>query len=333
VIEIETKTGRATKVARPFLFYKKYGTICIQTGPEMDPRTTPQTNTMKSHLLAIAATLLLGLFAPAKGAIVFDLNFPDVTNHTGTNWDDPTYGPAVRQELANVLNNFGLLFKSNSHINLKVISTMSGSYYAASGTSSFQMDPSGRFYDTAMYLKITKGIDINGSSEEAQLFYSFNYSALNYPDINRDGSVNGADFNLNICGLTRHEILHQFGVSSFIWNGASSSDRFGRYDTFLYDHTGTPYLNPNGSLKLGMNMNDPDAYFLSLDGHPYEVASPGDLSHLNDIMYPYRRDMNDDDRRVLDTLGYQLMPNPEPTSVLLIAAGAGILLGRRQRKR
>lgn len=284
-------------------------------------------------LRAIFAGILLVTAVTAKSAVTFSLRFADVDGHTNANWDDPNYGAQARSTLQNSLNEFGQAFTTPITITLtlNITSSMSTNYYASAATSSYQLDPTGRFYDGNTYTKITTGVDTNGAEYDGHIDYSFNLSALNFPDLNGDGSRDVRDFTLNVKGLTRHELLHVLGMTSFISAGVGANQKFTRHDGFLQDSTGQPYVSISGSMNPSVIMNDANALFYSpVTGASFKVASAGDFSHLMGPMYPYHESFNSDDKTYLRTLGYAVAP--EPSSIGLLLVIGGIALARRPRR-
>src|SRR3954471_24824448 len=75
---------------------------------------------------------LVLLASAARGAVTFDLNFPDVVNHTGQNWDDPTYGAQARTTLQEVVNDIGRNFATDAAVHLVITSSMTTAYAAGS---------------------------------------------------------------------------------------------------------------------------------------------------------------------------------------------------------
>lgn len=279
------------------------------------------------HLLLLA---VLATTYTTNAAVTFDLTFPDVVNDTNVNWDDPNYGSVARATLQGSLNEFGTVFAQSATISLNITSSQA-TYFASAGTATYQFEPGLRFYDGNTYLKITTGNDVNGTAFDGSIDYSFNYAALNYPDLDGNGIRDVRDFTINIKGLTRHEIIHVLGMSSFISAGASQSQRFTRHDTFLYDSSGNPFVTPIGSLSLAANVNDPNSYFDPVgSGANYRIASQGDYSHLLGVMYPYRASINEDDKTYFATLGYLIVP--EPTSAALMLTGISFLACSRLRR-
>ena len=251
---------------------------------------------MKSILGRVAALALFVSALPAHGGVTFQLTFQDVVDNTNIHWDDPAQGAQAQAELQQRLNEFGQSFTETATIKLLITGSEELSYFASSGASSYQLEEGGRFLDGSVYIKITRGIDVNGAAVDGSIDYSFN--PAHYASYN--------EFINNIQGLTRHELMHVLGQSSFL--GGPSP--FSRHDKFLFDSAGHAFANPDGSANPAANLNDAGSVFRPIgpgaapDGPPYEIAGPGDFSHLIGIMYPYRQTYNENDLNYLRTLGY-----------------------------
>jgi len=243
-------------------------------------------------VLGVFTASLSWLTPVAMGAVTFHLNFPDVTSHTGRYWDDPTYGAAARAEIQKRLNEFGATFASHQTVSLTIASTITTSFYANSGAATYQLQSSG-FYDGTAYVKINTGVDINGAAPDGTITFNFNFG--------HSAPANFPDFIANIQGLTRHELIHVLGMNSFI-----GSSHLARYDHFLFDSTGVPIANADGTPNSAANLSDPGIYFLASTGAHYVIAASGDYSHLIGVMYPYRYSFNAADRAWLRTMGYAI---------------------------
>lgn len=245
---------------------------------------------LRGWLGAIFLAGLAGL--PAKGAVTFHLNFPDVTSHTGHYWDDPTYGAAARAEIQKQLTKFGKTFASSQSVTLTIGSTITTAFYANSSSATAQLQPSG-FYDASAYIKITTGVDINGGAPDGSITFNFNFG--------HSAPANFPDFIANIQGLTRHELIHVLGMNSFI-----GSANLSRYDHFLFDSMGVPIANPDGTPNAAANLADPGIYFLTSTGTHFVIAAAYDYSHLIGVMYPYKYAFDAADRAWFTTMGYAL---------------------------
>src|SRR4051812_32942241 len=252
--------------------------------------------------------IVLNLFAfHARAAVTFDLTFPDVTGHTGQNWDDPTYGSQARSALLNVLDEIGREFADTSTIQLTITSSMTTAYAAGSYYATTQVAPGG-FRDGNIYVKLRTGADINGAAVDGGIEYSFNFAGLHYTDANNDGFLDMRDFIANLQGLTRHEALHLFGSVSGIDYTNRASSQPTRHDTFLFDSAGHPFVS-SGAVSSTANLDERDAYFDPAgDGPNFKINAAHDYSHLIGTTFPYRRLVSDNDRTYLATLGYALAP-------------------------
>lgn len=250
---------------------------------------------MKFLLGAFAALALSLSVLPARGAVVFQLTFKDVVDDTNIHWDDPAKGVEAQARLQQVLNEFGQSFTETANIHLHITGSQAA-HFAAASPAEHELVPGGRFYDGSVYIKITRGIDINGNDFDGSIDYSF--PPAHYADY--DAFIN------NIQGLTRHELFHILGQISFL-DGAGP---FTRHDKFLFDSNGNPFAKPDGLRNPPANYDDPNSVFRPIgaggtpDGPPYEIAQQYDYSHLVGIMYPYRQTYNENDLNYLRTLGY-----------------------------
>ena len=266
---------------------------------------------MKSRVrrLGLTCALITALLASApmlRAELIFSLSFPDVTNDTNQNWDDPTYGSQARATLQAVLDEIGREFVEIAMIQLEITSSMTTAYAAGANTATQVLQPGG-FRDGNTYIEIRTGNDINGSATDAFIEYSFNLSL--YSDNNGDGVVNYLDFIANLRGLTRHEILHILGAVSGIDPANPAASQVTRHDTLLFDSAGRKLVNPDGSISSTANLHDANAYFDSLGSFPnYQINASHDFAHLIGIHFPYRTTINDDDRAYLRTLGYAAPP-------------------------
>jgi hypothetical protein len=259
----------------------------------MTCETTPMSDTLRRAMRLVFIACLAGPMAAVMGAVTFHLDFPDVTSHTGHYWDDPTYGADARAEIQKQLTKFGKAFAANESVTLTIGSTVTTAFYADSAFATSQLQSSG-FYDGSVYVKINTGVDINGSAPDGSITYNFNFG--------HSAPANFPDFIANIQGLTRHELIHVLGMVSFI----GSSSNLSRYDKFLFDSTGTPIANPDGTLNPAANLNDAGIYFAALTGAHYVIAAAHDYSHLIGIMYPYKYAFDAADRAWFKTMGYAL---------------------------
>lgn len=260
---------------------------------------------MKRAIILVATIQLLAL--TARGAVTFDLTFPDVASHTGQNWDDPTYGAAARAKLQETLNEFGRTFADNAAIQLVITSSLTTAYAAGSYSTPDQLQP-GKFYDANIYSKIRRGIDLNGAAVDGGIEYSFNFAGLHYADRDDNGVLDMRDFILNLPGLTRHEALHLVGHVSGIDATTRSNSRPTRHDVFLYDAAGRPFVT-DGVVTSTANLDDAGAYFDPIGSGPnFQIRAVHDFSHLLGTTHPFRELVNNDDRTYLATLGYPLAP-------------------------
>jgi len=243
----------------------------------------------------IFITCLAGPMTATMGAVTFHLEFPDVTSHTGHYWDDPTYGADARAEIQKQLTKFGKTFAASETVTLTIASTITTAYYANSSFATSQLQPSG-FYDGGVYVKINTGVDLNGSAPDGTITFNFNFG--------HSAPANFHDFIANIQGLTRHELIHVLGMVSFI-----GSSNLSRYDKFLFDSTGTPIANSDGTPNSSANLADPGIYFVADTGVHYTIAAAYDYSHLIGIMYPYKYSFDAADRAWFRTMGYALASN------------------------
>jgi hypothetical protein len=84
------------------------------------------------------------------------------------------------------------------------------------------------------------------------------------------------------------------------------SSNLSRYDKFLFDSTGTPLANSDGTPNSSANLADPGIYFAADTGAHYTIAAAYDYSHLIGIMYPYKYSFDAADRAWFRTMGYAL---------------------------
>lgn len=259
--------------------------------------------------LSVFVGVLAILFAStplAPAEVSFALSFPDVTAHTNQNWDDPTYGSLARSTLQSVLDEIGREFVETATIQMSITSSMTTAYTAGANYASDVLQPGG-FRDGNVYVKIRTGSDVNGAATDAFIEYSFNLSL--YSDQNGDGVVNYLDFVANLKGLTRHEIIHVLGAVTGIDLANPAGSHVTRHDTFLFDSAGRALVNPGGSVSSTANLHDPNAYFDTIGALPnFPINREGDFGHLIGVHFPYRRDINDNDRAYFRTLGYAAPP-------------------------
>ncbi len=248
---------------------------------------------LRGPLRLVFLAFLAGPMTAVMGAVTFHLEFPDVTSHTGHYWNDPTYGADARAEIQKQLNKFGKTFAANATVTLRINSTITTSFYADSSIAAWQLQPSG-FYDGGVYVRINTGVDLNGGTPDGEITFNFNFGHA--------APANFPDFIANIQGLTRHELIHLLGMVSFI----GSSSNLSRYDKFMFDSTGTPFANADGTPNPAANPNDAGIYFAALTGAHYVIAAPHDYSHLMGIMYPYKYSFDAADRAWMKTMGYAL---------------------------
>jgi hypothetical protein len=142
-------------------------------------------------------------------------------------------------------------------------------------------------------VKITTGVDINGGAPDGSITFNFNFG--------HSAPANFPDFIANIQGLTRHELIHVLGMNSFI-----GSANLSRYDHFLFDSTGVPIANSDGTPNSAANLADPGIYFLTSTGAHFVIAAAYDYSHLIGVMYPYKYSFDAADRAWFTTMGYAL---------------------------
>jgi hypothetical protein len=258
----------------------------------MECKITRMSDNLRGWLRVVFIACLAGPATAAMGAVTFHLDFPDVTSHTGHYWDDPTYGADARAEIQKQLNKFGKTFASSQSVTLTIGSTITTAYYANSSSATAQLQPSG-FYDASAYVKINTGVDINGGAPDGSITFNFNFG--------HSAPANFPDFIANIQGLTRHELIHVLGMNSFI-----GSPNLSRYDHFLFDSTGTPIANSDGTPNSAANLADPGIYFLTSTGAHFVIAAAYDYSHLIGIMYPYKYAFDAADRAWFTTMGYAL---------------------------
>ena len=260
---------------------------------------------LRSSLAAVFC-LTFACVGITRAEVTFALSFPDVTSHTNQNWDDPGFGASARSTLQAALDEIGREFAETATIQLTITSSMTTAFAAGANTDSYVLQPGG-FRDGNTYIKIRAGSDVNGSLPDAFIEYSFNLSL--YSDQNGDGVVNYADFIANLKGLTRHEIIHILGAVSGIDLANPAGSKPTRHDTFLFDSAGRPLVNPGGSVSSTANLHDPNAYFDAVGSGPnYPINREGDFAHLIGIHFPYRTNINDDDRAYFRTLGYAAPP-------------------------
>ena len=275
-----------------------------------------------ARTVLVATAVLQMLSSTVRGAVVFQLTFPDVVNDTNQHWDDPTYGAQARATLAAVLNEIGREFAETATIDLNITSSTTTAYAAGANTASYHRDATGGFYDGNTYIKIRTGNDLNGAAPDAAIEYSFNFSL--YADNTGDSVVDMRDFIGNLKGLTRHEIIHVLGLASGIILENPAASQPTRHDTFLFDSAGRPFVNPDGTVSSLANLSDPNAYFDGSGNAPnYRISRQHDFSHLDGILFPYRTSINNDDRAYFRTIGY----GPPAAKLLNISTRMRVLSG------
>jgi hypothetical protein len=204
-----------------------------------------------------------------------------------------------------VLDEIGREFAETATIQMSITSSMTTAY-AAGANYAVSVPQPGGFRDGNVYVKIRTGTDVNGAATDAFIEYSFNLSL--YADQNGDGVVNYLDFIANLKGLTRHEIIHILGAVSGIDPANRAASQVTRHDTFLFDSAGQALVSPGGLVSSTADLHDPNTYFDAIGPTNYRINYDADFAHLIGIHFPYRTDINDDDRAYFRTLGYAAPP-------------------------
>ena len=261
------------------------------------------------NFLQIALLILFfsGFSTPVKAQTVacqggFTVHFQDVAQNTGIGFDDPTLGQTRQDTVCAV---FDYLTTSVIDLSGAVpdvlvdVSENDGTGAIATGSAYYPNSSSSGFIGGTLLDHITTGIDPtpgpNNFDARIQVDFGPRIIGSSTVTINSDYTVS-SNGQLDLFSIILHEIMHAFGVASFMdANGASSVGvAYSLFDQYLQDGSGTPLL-PAGSGTSSIITNGLVQYFEPGNSQPFAIYSPfifkdgSSLSHLDDIrdLYPY----------------------------------------------
>lgn len=290
------------------------------------------------------------LAAPARAVVTFNFTFADVTNHTGSGFDDASLGQLRRDTLTNFINStVGLSLAGSTTVDIAVNSVNTPGSFLASAGAYVALVPNS-LQGGLVYSHILSGVDPSDSNPDAVLTWNWAY---NYA---LTGMPTGAEFDFRSVAL--HEITHTLGFASFI--GSSGASEFGSNIYSVFDS----FLSNGSSLLINPTTHAFQASASDLTGNVYFTGSNAqavyggavpvftpstwtegssishwdDAAGLSSMLMSYSIAAGEVNQSwsaleiaVLQDLGYS-MAVPEPASVALLfgAMSAGCWLVRRR---
>jgi len=223
-----------------------------------------------------------------------------------------------------------------------------GTLASASSPIYFYANQKG-FFETVVQKKIISGEDDNGGASDGNVNWNWNYNW------NLSGPVGDEQFDL--ATTAKHELLHAMGFASMVSAPGTNSGReqWTVFDRYLSDSTGRALVSDMGAwLGFDSDLTNGRLYFNGANamaangGLPVPLYSPASWeagssgSHLSYpgqmvIMNAYINPGEGPDSLsaielgMLQDLGYDFSPIPEPGSALLLLGGTVIFLQRRKR--
>lgn len=287
-------------------------------------------------------TLILALAILPRlcsGAITFNFTYEDVDSGLNFGFDDPAEGAIRRATVAAVGDYLNTVLDENGVADIRWNASTDdpfSSNLAAMG--SFFFGDQG-IDDGLVFKHITTGVDPTSSALDGagQINFGQNW--------NSDHTATTGPLEFDLFTVVLHEITHALGVNSLIdvTDGSSFGGTYSRFDTFL--------SGPNGNFLTGSTFTGDVADFTS--GAVSFASTRGDLdifspdpfdegssiSHLafthNALMNPTisegveKREYTIEDLALLETIGYNIVPEPNGVALLLVSS-MGLLLRRRR---
>jgi hypothetical protein len=256
---------------------------------------------MKTRSFAAFAVLCLLAAPRLQAGVTFDFSYQadDIANQT--NWYNPTYGAFARTLLKKTMDDIGEELDSDAVITCEVQSYVPPpvqSFLAgATGLSAKQI---GNLNEQGSFSKIVNGVDYNGPGADARIIWNFGR-----------GFTGSSGMLAYIPYVYNHELGH------VLYAVGGSSPIYTRFNSYFYDSLNRPWITNGQWTATGLiaETNDANSYFRALDGTHYQIYQAGDVSHLAATYYNHP--FNNDDRRIMRTIGYKLVPR------LNVAAGDG----------
>ena len=246
---------------------------------------------------AVAAFCLLAAFSLRAG-VTFEYSYAasDITNQLY--WYDPTYGSTARFLLKKTMDDIGEELDSDAVITCSVISYAPpvdpGFLAGANGKSARQI---GNLSEMGSFDKIMNGLDDNGPDTDAVFAWNF---------------ARGFTGNNGMLAYIPYTYNHELGHVLYAVGG--SSPIYTRFNSFFYDSLNRPWITNGQWTATGLvaETNDANSYFRASDGTHYQIYQAGNVSHLAATFFNHP--FNNDDRRIMRTVGYKLVPRLNVTA-------------------
>jgi hypothetical protein len=272
--------------------------------------------------------------------------------HTGSDgFVDATEGAARRAALQSAADSLADYFISGSNVTLTFAvdsySADNNTLASASSPIYFNVGATG-FFQTVIQKKITGGADDNGAANDGNVNWNWHYNW------NLGGTFSDGQFDLATTAM--HELLHAMGFASMVGAPGTNSgnQQWTMFDRFLSDNTGTALISGTGDWLGGDSaLVNGQLYF---NGANAVAANGGELvplyspasweagssgSHLNFgemmVMNAFINPGDGPDTLssvelgMLRDLGYNVIPEPGSTTLLL--SGATLALGFLRRRK
>ena len=258
---------------------------------------------------------------PAKAQTVtcsggFIVHFEDVAQNTGIGFDDATLGQTRQDTVCAVFDYLAtsvIVLSGATPDVLVAVSENDGTGPLATGAAFYPNSSSPGFIGGTLLDHITTGIDptpgTNNYDARIQVDFGNRIIGSSTVTINSDHTVS-SNGQLDLFSIILHEIIHAFGVASFMdANGASSVGvAYSLFDQYLQDGSGTPLIPTSGGTSsiitngLVEYVEPGNSQSLAIYS-PFFFQSGSSLSHLDDLrdLYPYlmRHSTSGGDDRVL----------------------------------
>ena len=289
-------------------------------------------------LLQIALLIFFfsGFSTPVRAQTVacqggFIVHFEDVAQNTGIGFNDTTLGQVRRDTVCAVFDYLAtsvIVLSGASPDVLVDVSENDGTGPIATGAAYYPNSSSPGFIGGTLLDHITTGIDptpgANNFDARIQVDFGNRIIGSTIVTINSDHTTS-SNGQLDLFSIILHEIMHAFGVASFLDASGSSSvgAAYSLFDQYLQDGSGSPLLPPGGGISSTLTGNLVQ-YFEPGNSQPFAIYSPfifkdgSSLSHLDDIrdlyLYLMRPSTSGGDDRelsmaeidILCDLGYDL---------------------------